>query len=334
MTTTRRPPGNPTRPATTPTRDAFAAALQELREWSGLILKALQVRHGILKRSTSSDYLRGTRWPRWEWVHAFVTVCLTHQGVTDPVRIQAELAHWRTAWTHAHHQTGPSQPPPVPLQADSTNIATPEPTGGVQPETRDQVEGAEGLTGPRTIQLDTASPGDGHPPVVIPAGSNADRVDEGAFPRRRRAPIIAALGLVALVALGAATWLNVGDSTPGGAPRLTIPPSNAAVPPPAQTTVSPPSNAATSPPVQTTASPPLVPQAGPSQKPSTSPTRQKLTPTATASSTSPSNQNHDSNTKDANNYENHGVDNRGGTINGGIVAGGDVNNSGNTQYNR
>ncbi len=86
MTTTSRPPDSPTRPAVRPTRLEFVEALQELRTWSGLTLKMLEARHDILKVSTSSDYQRGVRWPRWEWVHAFVTACLTHQRLTEALR--------------------------------------------------------------------------------------------------------------------------------------------------------------------------------------------------------------------------------------------------------
>jgi len=65
MTTTSRAPDSPTRPAVRPTRLEFVEALQELRTWSGLTLKMLEARHDILKVSTSSDYQRGVRWPRW-----------------------------------------------------------------------------------------------------------------------------------------------------------------------------------------------------------------------------------------------------------------------------
>jgi hypothetical protein len=175
MTTTSRPPGNPTRPAIRPTRHDFAATLKELRKWSGLTLKDLEDRHNILKVSTSSDYLRGVRWPRWEWIDAFVTTCLTHRGVTDPVRIQAELAHWRTAWGHVeHHRTGQGQPPEAPRQAHSTEASTREPTGAVQPGTRDQEEDAEAPTRLRTVRSELVEAPHEQPPAAMTGGGDSD----------------------------------------------------------------------------------------------------------------------------------------------------------------
>lgn len=160
MTTTSRPPDSPTRPAVRPTRLEFVEALQELRTWSGLTLKALQARHDILKVSTSSDYQRGVRWPRWEWVHAFVTACLTHHGLTDPVRIHAELAHWRTAWTHAHHHRTHHDPPPQP--------------SAVQTATGDHREGGEDPTGLRTVHAELAPPRDERLTAVATVSENSD----------------------------------------------------------------------------------------------------------------------------------------------------------------
>lgn len=160
MTTTSRPPGGSTRPAVRPTRLEFVQALQELRKWSGLTLKMLEARHDMLKVSTSSEYLRGTRWPRWEWVHAIVTACLTHRGLTDPVRIQTELAHWRTAWTHAHHHRTHHDPPPQP--------------SAVQAGTGDQREGGEDPTGLRTVHAELAPPRDERPTAVATVRGNSD----------------------------------------------------------------------------------------------------------------------------------------------------------------
>jgi hypothetical protein len=158
MTTTSRPPGTPTRPAPQPTRVEFVEALQELRTWSGLTLKMLEARHDTLKVSTSSDYQRGVRWPRWEWVHAFVTTCLTHQRLTDPVRIQAELVHWRAAWTHAHRTH--HDPPPQPA--------------GVHAATGDQREDVQGPTGLCTLHADLAPPHDEQPTTVTTISGNSD----------------------------------------------------------------------------------------------------------------------------------------------------------------
>lgn len=129
MTTISRPAGNPVRPAVKPTRHDFVETLKELRKWSGLSLVALEARHDILKVSTTSDYLRGVRWPRWEWVHALVTACLTHRGLTDPARIHAELAHWRTAWGHAH-----SHPTQTSYQSDAPRHRRQTPQVASSPE--------------------------------------------------------------------------------------------------------------------------------------------------------------------------------------------------------
>lgn len=168
MTTTSRSPGGPTRPAPQPTRLEFVDALQELRTWSGLTLTALATRHDILKVSTSSDYQRGVRWPRWEWVHAFITACLTHRGLTD-LHIQAELTHWRTAWTHAHHP-GHTQPPP----ADSAEEPTRQATGGVHLGTGDRGEDAEGSAGLRPDSPDPRQARHVQPPAARTVDGNSD----------------------------------------------------------------------------------------------------------------------------------------------------------------
>ncbi len=341
MTTTSRPPDSPTRPAVRPTRLEFVEALQELRTWSGLTLKMLEARHDILKVSTSSDYQRGVRWPRWEWVHAFVTACLTHQRLTDPERIHAELAHWRTAWTHAHHHRTHHDPPPQTPQTDSTQASTPRSNADVQPETGDQ-EDVKGPIGPHEEHPPAAITVDGNSDLATRDTSAEDSDHAAAAARRlrdRRWWVLGAVAAVVVMTGGAVAVTTTGvfgnpNSAPGGTSGLTTTPSNGAVSPPVQATISPPSNSAAPLPVQTTASPPpLVPQAEPPQQPSTSPTRQVLTPRAASPSRVPPNQDHDANIKDSYNHVNNGVDNRGGTINGGIVAGHDINNSGNT-YNR
>lgn len=141
MPTPSQPPGEPPRPTVRPTRDDFVSALRELRGWSGLTLQALVTRHDILKVSTSSEYLRGARWPRWEWVHAFVTACLTHRGLIDSVRIKAEVAHWRVAWGHVeHHRIGQGQPQDdLPRQATPTEESAREPEGGAEAGDRREV---------------------------------------------------------------------------------------------------------------------------------------------------------------------------------------------------
>ncbi|HEV7451629.1 MAG TPA: hypothetical protein VGO16_09640 [Pseudonocardiaceae bacterium] len=147
--------------------------MKELRKWSGLTLKELEDRHDILKVSTTSDYLRGVRWPCWEWVHAFVTACLTHRGLTDPVRIQAELAHRRTAWGYVEHQrTGQGQPPQTPGPADAAEASTPDATGGVQSGIGDQEEDVEGPTRlRRTVQPE---PRQKQSPVAMTVGGDSD----------------------------------------------------------------------------------------------------------------------------------------------------------------
>lgn len=174
MTTTSRPPGNPTRPTVRPSRHDFVETLKKLRKWSGLTLKELEDRHELLKVSTISDYQRGVRWPRWEWVHAFVTTCLTHRGLTDAMRIQAELAHWRTAWTHAHHHTGHAETP-QPAQADSAEESTPRPHAGVQSGTDNHEEGVEGTTaGLHTVPPDPAEARQEQPPATATVSGDSD----------------------------------------------------------------------------------------------------------------------------------------------------------------
>lgn len=106
-------PDQPPRPATDPTLAEFAGALKQLRVWAGLRLDDLPALSSSLKVSTSSDYERGLRSPRWEWLHAFVTVCLAHpkrprQPLTA-VDIRSELERWQSAWTHVNQH--PAQKP-------------------------------------------------------------------------------------------------------------------------------------------------------------------------------------------------------------------------------
>lgn len=96
-------PGRPPHPVADIQPAEFTLVLRQLRCWSGLTLVGLAIRHELLKRSTTSDYLRGARFPDWEHVHAIVTVCLTHRGLPTE-HVTAELVHWQTAWRAAQHR--------------------------------------------------------------------------------------------------------------------------------------------------------------------------------------------------------------------------------------
>jgi len=103
MSATSRPSADPPHPQPQIDHAGFILLLRRLRRWSELTLEGLEAKHDVLKRSTTSDYLRGIRFPDWEFVEAFVSTCLVQRGMSA-VRVHAELGHWRTAWTDIQRQ--------------------------------------------------------------------------------------------------------------------------------------------------------------------------------------------------------------------------------------
>lgn len=218
MPTTDKPPGEPPRPTETVTLHEFGARLRDLREWSKLTLVELAARHETLKVSTSSDYERGNKLPRREWVHTFVTVCIRHRrpGATR-TEIDAELAHWVIAWTNIqHHRTGHTPAPAIPAR---------QPTN---PETRQPTVGSTPAPVPLTNQA----------PVVTPAATpdcEPRRRGTAGLPRRRAWLAIGAAAALVVAGGITATATGVFDRTPGAA-TTTAPPaslSGSTVPAPA-----------------------------------------------------------------------------------------------------
>lgn len=173
MSAEQQPTDPPPTPPT-PTPKEFAGALKQLRAWAGLTLDDLAALAASLKVSTSSDYERGLRVPRWEWLHAFVTACLTHpKSPRQPLaagHVHSELEHWQTAWTHARRH-----PTDEPDTADRHEPDDPEPSHPEPPPVVD-------LNPP----VDTAGPpvtGDAQAPAV-PVALDHPAVDPEAIHRR------------------------------------------------------------------------------------------------------------------------------------------------------
>jgi len=212
-------PGPPPRPDTS--GHDFAATLRMLKGWSGLKLVSLQARNDKLPKSSVSDRLRGLRAPEWEFVHAFVTECLTAQG-WETVAIAAELRYWRDAWIGLRQ--GPQPQPtvsaaePAPGRADSTDAGDVSgPSGDDDPQRADDREQAV----PEPVAVQTRSGAEPeevagpHPSAV--GASSADASRGWRLSRRvtgRAAAAAAAVSMVAVVAAsGALGEVDGADST-------------------------------------------------------------------------------------------------------------------------
>lgn len=241
-------PDNPTHPSATPTRTGLAHALRALRSWSGLTLQDLEALQPRLRVTTSSDYERALRFPGWEWVHDYVTTCLTHpkppRRRLAPERLRAELALWQTAWSHAkNHPTPEPQPEPEPAP-----VAVTDP----EAEPREHVEQADPEPPDEAADLaptaDTAQPA----PLITPEPSSSPAVDEspahgdfevtdasdiddhdtarpaGGNSSRRRGWLLAAAGVAVILAAGAAaTATGVFERPPQTLPPVTAGPPSA-----------------------------------------------------------------------------------------------------------
>jgi hypothetical protein len=92
------PRPKPVPPSTTVTEVGFATALKKLRMWAGLSQLSVAARHdSIGSDSTISACERGQRFPQWEFVRVFVTICLQHRNVVAHV-ITDELEQWDNVW--------------------------------------------------------------------------------------------------------------------------------------------------------------------------------------------------------------------------------------------
>ncbi|MGQ0715730.1 MAG: helix-turn-helix domain-containing protein [Pseudonocardiales bacterium] len=119
----------PPRPAAVTTVADFGRSLRALRRWSELTQKALEDAHPALTDSTISDHERGTRLPRFEWLHAYVVACLRHRRPNSTrEELNAEMTYWRAAWTRLEHAQAPQAPAvPTPRAADLTTPPEPAP---------------------------------------------------------------------------------------------------------------------------------------------------------------------------------------------------------------
>jgi hypothetical protein len=110
----------------------FGSALRSLREsWARLTLQQLADAHPALKVSTISDHENGKPVRRYEWLGAHVTVCLRAQrpAITRD-QIDAEMHHWRDAWTRLGQAPNPlAVPPPraAPVAPEAADDAAPTP---------------------------------------------------------------------------------------------------------------------------------------------------------------------------------------------------------------
>jgi hypothetical protein len=209
---TSPPPGAPPHPTPATQRHEFGATLRALRTWAGLTQKTLEDREHELSDSAISEHERGARWPRWEWVHTFVTACLRHRMPdASPAALNAELEPWRTEWgrlntPHTQQATNPVQPAPAP-QATQAATDTPDPQTPQEPP----------------LQAVSAA--------QEPESPVAARTDEPAVSKRpHRWRLWTALAGVAAVAALVVIAINV-MGAPGGGKSQTPAPSITAAPP-------------------------------------------------------------------------------------------------------